>query len=379
MNCYLELNVLKRFRAVPKMRKVGRAARWRSIGMLALATLAAGCATAPTAPTTPAPFLRVASGPTERGDVLRSLSLDDALEKRILALDPEHITDHDVRSTLAAGPTPRIMLFHGGVFPVYLLMESFAGFLTGMGYPEERIRDAGDGALSRSPYENSDRQAGMIVWYYEHEGVRPILVGHSQGGIQVVKILHELAGSFGELHPFNPMTAQFEERTTIVDPLSGRERPVVGLSVAAASVVGTGGWALALPIHWVVLSRVRSIPDTVDEFTGYAIGLDFFAWDGPGMEEVKSFHASGKATVRNVTLPATYSHVFVPGTAQLAEDPATRDWINAYEPGKPAAALPEQSAPNILWAADVWHGIKREWALEAQRFVRARRATMVAN
>ena len=39
----------------------------------------------------------------ERGNVLRSLRLDPALEERILALDPDHISDHDVRSTLAAG------------------------------------------------------------------------------------------------------------------------------------------------------------------------------------------------------------------------------------------------------------------------------------
>ncbi len=267
------------------------------------------------------------------------------------------------------------MLFHGGVYPVHLLMESFSRFLTGMGYPEERIRDAGDGSLSRSPYEPSDRQAGLIAWYYEREGVRSILVGHSQGGIQVVKILHELAGSFGDkLRVFNPLTGEFEERTTIVDPLTGRERPVVGVSVASAAAVGTGGWALALPIHWMVVSLVRSIPDTADEFTGYRIGIDFFAGDGPGLEGVKTFYPAGKANVRNVTLPAEYSHVFVPVTAQLAEDPAARDWINAFDPNNPAGSSPPHGAANIMWAADVWHSIKRHWTLEAQRFVRARRA-----
>ncbi|HEX9278677.1 MAG TPA: hypothetical protein VGA51_20075 [Casimicrobiaceae bacterium] len=311
------------------------------------------------------------------GSIVKSIVLDASVEERILALDPEHISDRDVRSTLAAGPTPRIILLHGGVYPVHLLMESFSRFLTGMGYPEERIRDAGDGSLSRSPYESSDRQAGLIAWYYEREGVRPILVGHSQGGIQVVKILHELAGSFGDrLRVFNPLSGEFEERTTIVDPLTGRERPIIGVSVACAAAVGTGGWALALPIHWMVLSRVRSIPDTVDEFTGYRIGIDFFAWDGPGLEGVKTFHAAGKANVRNVTLPAEYSHVFVPGTAQLAEDPAVRDWINAFDPNNAAASppLPEHGVSNIMWAADVWHSIKRHWTLEAQRFIRARRA-----
>src|ERR1700686_2463368 len=162
-----------------------------------------GCATAPLA--LPSEDLREAKA----GSVLRSLSIDRAVEDRILALDPERIGEDDVRHALAKGPTPRIFAIHGGVYPVHLLMESFAEFLTGMGYPENRIRDPGDGAFSRSPYEDSERQAGEIAWYYEHEGVRPMLVGHSQGGIQVVKILHELAGTFGPtLRVFNPLTGQ---------------------------------------------------------------------------------------------------------------------------------------------------------------------------
>ena len=339
-----------------------------------LALFAAGCAIR-----TPIVDEPVTAAVPAAQSVLRSIALDRALEDRILALNPERISDDDVRNTLAKGPAPRILGVHGGIYPVYLLMESFAQFLTGMGYPEDRIRDRGDGALSRSPYEASDQQAGLIAWYYEHEGVRPMLIGHSQGGIQVVKILHELAGSFSpELHVFSPQTERSEERTTIIDPLTGRERPVVGVSVSYASVVGTGGWALALPVHWIVLSRVRTIPDTVDEFVGYRIGLDFFAWDAPGFEDLKTFHANGKANVRNVTLPAEYSHVFVPGTAGLAENPAMRAWINAFDPDNEAgrAPAPEGDATNLLWAADVWHSIKRHWTLEAQRFVRARRAAL---
>ena len=332
-----------------------------------------GCASTPFQP--PSEDLRAATA----GSVLRSLSTDRAVEDRILALDPKHVSDDDVRNTLAKGPTPRIFEVHGGVYPVQLLMESFSEFLTGMGYPEDRIRDPGDGAFSRSPYDDSGRQAGEIAWYYEHEGLRPMLVGHSQGGIQIVKILHELAGTFGpDRRVSNPLTGQFEERTTIVDPLSGRERPVVGVSAAYASVVGTGGWALVLPVHWKVVNVIRAIPDTVDDFTGYRIGLDFFAWDGPGLEGVKTFHAEGKAKVRNVTLPAEYSHVFVPGTAQLAETPAMRAWINAFDPDNEAgrAPLPDGAASNVMFAADVWHNIKKHWCLEAQQLIRAKRAAV---
>jgi hypothetical protein len=350
-----------------------RALCFFAAGAIALAVT--GCATTPLQP--PSEDLRAASA----GSVLRSLSIDRAVEDRILALDPQRISDDDVRNTLAKGPTPRIFEIHGGVYPVHLLMESFAEFLTGMGYPENRIRDPGDGTFSQSPYGDSERQAGAIAWYYEHEGVRPMLVGHSQGGIQVVKILHELAGTFGSTRRvFDPLAGQFEERTTIVDPLTGRERPVVGLSVAYASVVGAGGWALVLPSHWKVLRVIREIPDTVDDFIGYRIGVDFFAWDAPGLEGFKTFHADGKAKVRNVTLPAEYSHVFVPATAQLVESPAMRAWINAFDPDNVAgrAPLPEGPATNVMWAADVWHSIKKHWCIEAQRLIRAKRAALAA-
>ncbi len=45
----------------------------------------------------------VASRPAP-GSVLRALPVDRALEDRILALDPEHITADDVRDTLANAP-----------------------------------------------------------------------------------------------------------------------------------------------------------------------------------------------------------------------------------------------------------------------------------
>jgi len=340
--------------------------------LLFAAVLAGGCATQSRAPAEPAaPAL---AGPYA---VLRATPLDRAVEERILALDPDHITATDVRDTLARAPTPHIVLVHGGVYPVHLAMASFGRFLAGMGYPEAKIVDPLDGSRSISPYESSALIAGLLAWRYEHDGVRPMMIGHSQGGIQTVKVLHELAGSFGsELHPYNPYTGTFEAPETIIDPLTGRERPILGVSIAYASVVGTGGWALALPNHWIVVSRVREIPDTVSEFVGYRIGLDLFAWDLPGFEGVKTFYPIGKATVRNVTLPASYSHVFVPVTADLAARPELRAWIDTFDPDDDTgrANAPDGDTSNLLWAANVWHDIKRHWALEAQRFVRARRA-----
>ncbi len=327
-----------------------------------------GCATPPAA-------TRDAKA-AEPTSVLRSVEMDRALEDRILALDPRKITATDVRDTLSKAPAPRVFTIRGGIYPVYLAMESLGAFLIGMGYPEERILTPHEHDWSLSPYQSSTTVAGLIAWCYEHEGVRPIMIGHSQGGIQAVKILHDLAGAWSpELHPFNPVTQQFETATTIVDPLTGRERPVLGFRLGLVAAVGTGGWALALPNHWIVLDRVRTIPDTVDEFIGYRIAFDLWALDGPAFDEMKTFHANGTAVVRNVWLPAEYAHVMVPATRDLAASPAMRAWIDAFVPDSPSASapLPEGPSDNVMFAANVWYELKKHWAIEAQRFVRARR------
>ena len=78
--------------------------------------------------TVPAEDLR----PVAPGSMLRSFAIDPSVEDRILAIDPDHVTDGDVRDALAKGPTPRIFEVHGGIYPVHLLMESFSPFLVGM-------------------------------------------------------------------------------------------------------------------------------------------------------------------------------------------------------------------------------------------------------
>jgi hypothetical protein len=278
-----------------------------------------------------------------------------------------------VRTALAAGPTPRIIGLHGGIYPVYLLMDSFGRFLAGMGYPDARIRHPGDGRRSLSPYEDSEHIAGAIAWYYENEGMMPMLIGHSQGGIQLVKVLYDLAGTNSpEIKVWNPMADAAENRVTIIDPYSGRERPVVGLKVEYASVVAAGGAALLLPNQWSMAGRLRSIPDSVGDFTGYSLGLDLIAWDLPGGSA--KYRPKGQARVRNVELPAETSHVFVAAASPLARDPAMREWINAYFPGTKTEppAVPD-THDNEVWAADVWYSIKKHWVLESQKAIRARR------
>jgi len=355
----------------------------RLMATLGVAVLAAGCATAPMTERAPSDSGPGVAGQMERGAVLRSLSLDAGLEDRILALDPQRISDDDIRSTLSKGPTPRIILLHGGIYPVHLIMKSFAVFLERMGYPAEKVRDPVDGAYSQSPYGSSDRLTGEIAWYYEHDGVRPMMIGHSQGGMQAVKVLYELEGEFGDkVAVWNPLSDTPEGRFTITDPFTGNTRPVVGVSVAYVSAVGAGGAAFILPNQWNMLHRLRTIPDTVDEFTGYIIPGDLIAWTLPGATSAGRFRHDGAAKVRNVTLPPSYNHITVPLTSSLANDPRAREWINAYRPAggddEVLDAPADVRGDNILWAADVWFSVKKHWCLEAQQLVRAMRAALAA-
>jgi hypothetical protein len=299
---------------------------------------------------------------------------DPALAARILALDPERISPADVKEVLARGPTPRIMLLHGGIYPVHLSMTSFGQFLVGMGYPENKIRGPRSGDWSHSPYEDAERLAGIAAWYYEHDRMPPMLIGHSQGGMQAVKVLHVLAGGYGkEVRVWDPLSDFGLDRSTIRDPATGRQRPVVGLSLDYVSVIAAGGAAFLLPNQWSLLDKLHTIPDTVTDFTGYTIEVDLWAWTLPGAD--LRFKAVGdRARVRNVSLPAAISHVLAPVTADYVNDPAARAWIDGYRPGAPPGPLPPGAGDNLLWAADVWWNVKKHWALEAQGLLRAGQA-----
>src|SRR5205814_10280894 len=136
-------------------------------------------------------------------------------------------------------PAPRIILLQGSL--ALVTMQPFGEFLAAMGYPEERIRNPRDGSMSYGGFGGSEALAGTLAWYYEREGMMPVLIGHSHGGMLVVRTLHELAGAFNAaIAVWNPLADEALPRTTIVDPASGAPRPVVGLEVGYASAIATG-------------------------------------------------------------------------------------------------------------------------------------------
>jgi hypothetical protein len=311
----------------------------------------------------------------------RAPRLSPELEEKLLALNPTNVTAQDVRDVLSHAPAPRVVNIHGGMARVIPRMVSFSEFLIGMGYPAVSLTNPSDGTYSFSCYESSTRIAGMIAWFYEKEGLRPMMVGHSQGGMQVVKILYHFAQpASSPLHVWNPLTWQEEKRCEILDPLTRQMRPVAGLRMPYATAVGAGGLTRALPNQWDMTFRLHTIPDSVEEFTGFCKGMDLLGGDYLGYGSANHFHSSGTAVVRNVWLPTAYQHSYIPAAKHLLDDPKMVDWIDRYHPINETVVKPklevefEGDSSPILWAADVWYSIKKHWVLELQRLIRAKNA-----
>jgi hypothetical protein len=288
-------------------------------------------------------------------------------------LDCDRLVGPETQAALSLLPAPRIINLHGSV-PI-VTMEPFARFLIGMGYPEASLRDPRDASLSTSSYTSSTRLAGIVAWHYEQTGLRPMLIGHSRGGMLVVRTLHELDGAFAEAIPLHdPERDESLPRTSFRDPYTGAMQPVRGFRVAFGAAIATGTLPRLLQGQWTMVARLREIPDTVDEFTGFTIAWDPIAGN---FGEAAAYLANGNTAVRNVLLPAATSHIGAPLTEHLAADPVTRQAIDAWRPEQrePVLADPSADARNIAHAADLWFSIRRHWCREGQRRLYEPKAT----
>ncbi len=294
-------------------------------------------------------------------------------EHLLLSLDPNDISAREVSEVLSRLRAPRVINLNGSV-PV-VTMDSFSRFLIAMGYPEASVRNPMTGTYSYTSYQSTERLAGMVAWFYEKDGMMPIAIGHSQGGMVVIKVLHELAGAFRpRIAVTNPITGEPENRYDIMDPVSGEQRSVMGLRLGFASAIATGDVMRLFLGQWDMLGRLREIPDTVEEFSGVSIDSDML---GKALFGEDRYRSLGSALVRNVRLPASHSHLTVPLTEGLAANSTTRAWIEAYRPQGERPELPGKlsgSTDNILVAAELWHSIKKHWCIALQRLVKAKRA-----
>jgi pimeloyl-ACP methyl ester carboxylesterase len=339
---------------------------------LGAALIAAGCAKFDLVPADPTTAAEI-----ERNAGKASLHLSREQENRILGLNPERVTPSDVRNVLAGAPAPHIINIHGGIAPVQKRLTSFSKFLVGMGYPDRSLRQSGSD-YTISCYYDAELFAGIAAWYYEHDGMRPMILGHSQGCMQAVKTLQLFAGqSVKRLAVWSPLTWKPEERTEITDPLTGKRRPVVGLSISYIAALGGGGGGRILPNQWDIMFSLRSIPSTVDEFTGFYVPMDVLGGDYLGYGSANHYHALGSAKVRNVKLPAhsLRTHALTPEIERLLSNPRAIEWINNYVPtAEPVEPQDIENPEGIIFGADVWKSVKRHWVIELQRLIRARRA-----
>jgi hypothetical protein len=326
-------------------------------------------------------FAALSDDPDERRAKSGVNGLSPELETRILSLQPEKVTEAEVREVLSHAPAPQILCIHGGLLPIKWGMISFTSFLIDLGYPEANIRNPGNGELTYGYYHRSDLIAGTVAWHYERTGLRPILIGHSMGGIQAVRVLHKLAGDTATSIPvWNPVTGSAEPRDMITDPLTGVTRPVVGLQVGFVAVSVAGGMARIVPNEWDMNGKLRAIPDSVEEFIGFQKGLDLLGGDYLGFGPANEYHATGRACVRNVRLPSGCTHSEILYVRSLLDHQELKNWINEYQPASVAVeGMPPETGfrskqGRTLWAAEVWYGIKKHWVLELQRLIRAHHA-----
>ena len=207
--------------------------------------------------------------------------------------------------------------------------------------------------------------------------MRPMIIGHSQGSFQAVKALQLLAGQTADqLAVWSPIRWRPEERTEITDPLTGKKHPVVGLKVSYIAALGGGGITRALPNQWDMMFSLRSVPDSVEEFTGFYVGLDVLGGDMLGWGSMNHYRATGSAKVRNVKLPTGgfLTHGRTPDLDRMLSNPQALAWINSYVPSSNPVATKDipGNTEGIEFGADVWKSVKRHWVIELQRLIRAR-------
>lgn len=252
---------------------------------------------------------------------------DRAVLKRILELNPERISAQEVTSLLSKCPAPRVLSFNGGVLNT---MDEFSHFLIAMGYPAQYVRDPVLGTLSYSSYQSSEKVARNVSAVFGQEHLKPMLIGHSQGGCFVMEVLHRVKGK----------------------------------TVSYAAAIATGQLMRIMRGQWERLPLLRRVPNSVEEFSGYRLTGDPISSDLPLWAHSEDFYAEGTAQVHNVRLNGA-GHLEIMRIRHLAADRYSRELINSY--------LPESRLNpdgKLLFAADIWHQVKKHWCIELQSAIR---------
>ena len=222
------------------------------------------------------------------------------------------------------------------------------------------------GRRSLSSFVDARRFAGEIAWHYERDGVMPILVGHSQGGMVVIKTLHLLAERERPSPSGIPVTARREARTWIDRPAHRPARTPVGeLRIAFAAVLATGSLPRLLLAQWDVLPILRDVPDSVVDFSGFSIPWDPIAGTGPTPPPFRATGGGPRAQRR----AARELRPHRPAERRAPCAPTPRRGRGSM-PGGPRPRRHRRprgrTRPTCSYAADLWYSIKRHWCEAAQ-------------
>ena len=197
----------------------------------------------------------------------------------------------------------------------------------------------------------------------------PMMVGPRQAGIQLVKVLYDLAGDDGPIPVWEPV--ERPRRAARTSSILHGGRASGGRARGGLCVGGRLGGAALMPPATSGARRggcVRS-PDTRWTISP-ATCSRWTRWLGPAGAS-KHYRATGKAGgAQRRAAHRVFARVRVLHP-HLARDPRCA-WLNAYAPGRCRCRRPARPPPTTARAADVRFHIKKHWVLEAQK-LRARR------
>ena len=314
-----------------------------------------------------------------------ALSQDPELSRRILGLDPNRVSQRDISDILSKGPTPWLMTI-APLPPWSVEFLNLIKFFVKSGYPANRIGDPRSNDYRIDWRERPEIIGGMTAWFYENDGMAPILIGWSGGGILAVHVLHTLNGSpdTEKVRMVSARTGEIEERTWFRDFHTGERRPMSALRIPFAAALAAGGLGRYVqPKIWPIVHGLHQVPDTVHEFLGFKSPQDIFGTDmlngsDAGFVEANRFQAMGSANVRSIMTDDSYDHFWVVHCNELLETPEGTVWVQNYRPDSSHGHRDYRHTIEFsfiegkrnLFCGEIWHAVKKHWALSAQRVAR---------
>ena len=236
-------------------------------------------------------------------------------------------------------------------------------FLIAMGYPGKQMRDPRDGKLSQRSFGDSLHWAGTLAWYYESEGMMPMLIGHSQGGMMAIRILYELDGAFHDAIPvWDPLAgaalaAHDDSRSAHRRHASGQGTEV-GLCSShgdgQADAGSSGSMGHDRQVAPDSRHRHRISPDS--RFRGIR-SREHLATLSPMPPSAPRACATSSCRPAPVTcgLPDTSASRHQCGHARAGSTP---DRLSCT---RRRPRLPSVDTSNIVHAADIWYSVKKHW------------------